>query len=54
MIKIPNLNFQNSKAQNFIFQIKNFLSSKVLEFEIRISKLLSFKDQMFLKRKIFG
>ena len=36
MIKIPSLNFQNSKAQNFKFQIKNFLSSKVLEFEIRI------------------
>ena len=24
MIKIPSLNFQNSKAQNFRFQIKNF------------------------------
>ena len=53
MIKIPSLNFQNSKAQSFRFQINNFLSSKVLEFEIRISNLPSFKDQMFLKRKIF-
>ena len=51
MIKIPSLNFQNSKAQNFRFQIPNFNSksqiSKVSKFEIKISKLQSFKNQMF-------
>ena len=53
MIKISSHKFQNSKAQKFQISNKKFLSSKVLEFEIRISKFPSFKDQMFLKRKIF-
>ena len=48
MIKIPSLSFQNSKFQNFRFQVPNFklrfLSSTVLKFEIKISKLPSFKN----------
>ena len=51
-----------SKFQALIFKIlrlkisdfkKKFLSSKVSKFEIKISKFPSFKNLMFLKRKIF-
>ena len=49
--------FQNPKSQNFRFQVPNFntksQSFKVPKYYMWISKLSSFKNQMFLKNRIF-
>ena len=56
MIKIPSLDFKNSKGSKFQIlnsRFKKEFFSKVSKVEIKISKLQNFKNQMFLKRKFF-
>ena len=56
MIKIPTLDFKNSKGSKFQIlnsRFKKEFFSKVSKVEIKISKLQNFKNQMFLKRNFF-